>query len=61
MLNLVYVILCSFKQAEADFDRALLLDKKVRFILDIIVPCFMLHEYQYFSNTIKGMCLRFIR
>jgi len=29
-LNLAYFILCSFKQAEADCDRALLLDRKVR-------------------------------
>ena len=55
MLNLVYVILCSFKQAEADCDRALLLDKKVRFILDLIVPGFMLHEYQHFSNNKRNL------
>jgi hypothetical protein len=29
-LNLAYFILCSLKQAEADCDRALLLDRKVR-------------------------------
>lgn len=31
-LNLAYFILCSLKQAEADCDRALLLDRKVRYL-----------------------------